>query len=240
MSSENVKKENFLSKGIFITATDTDAGKTVVTGGIAKSFLQQGYNIDIIKPFATGGIPSPDAFYLSEAVGGKIVPEKIAPFSYEDPLAPYAILRRKNIDIDINKMFREIKKREQECEFLFVEGIGGILVPCLKHYSVIDFIVELKYPVLVVVRAGLGTINHSLMTLSLLKNRGVNILGFVTNHCQPYVDDESLCDNSQIISELSGCEWLGNVPYMENTDHSLHKQETVFEQISGKIQKKLI
>lgn len=239
MGRGNNKNGKFSAKGIFITATDTDAGKTVVTAGLARNFYKKQYLVDIIKPIATGGIPCPDTFFLSHAVDGTISPEKIAPFSLENPLAPYTILRRKNVSVNIKKIFCEIKQRESLCEFFFIEGIGGILVPCLKYYSVIDFIVELQYPVLVVARAGLGTINHSLMTLSLLKSRKVNVLGFVTNCCKPYANDESLADNALIIAELSGFDWLGNVPYIKNVSDDFSELETVFEKIACKFKEKI-
>lgn len=219
-------------KKIFVTATDTDVGKTLVTGGLAKTFIRHGYRVGVIKPFASGGRPCPDAIFLEKCLDGAMSADQITPLVFDEPVAPYAVIRNQNVDIDLNKIISEIRKMENRYDVLLVEGIGGVMVPIKRDYSLIDFMADLKYPTIVVARAGLGTLNHTLMTLSHLKNKNVPILGFVSNN-QSNVNDISKKDNSAIISEVSGVPCLMELPYEDK--NILNRLEKHFESLAGNI-----
>jgi len=223
-------------KKIFITASDTDAGKTLVTGGLAKTFIRLGYRVGVVKPFASGGRPCADAVFLQKCTGGVMSVDQIAPLVFDEPVAPYAVVRKQNINIDTGRIITEVKNMENLYDVLLVEGIGGVMVPIHRDYSLIDFMADLKYPTIVVARAGLGTLNHTLMTLSHLESRKIPVLGFVSNN-QSNAHDISKKDNSAIISEISGVPCLVELPYEDkNVLNRLEKYfESLVKNLIGKI-----
>lgn len=220
----------------FITGTGTEVGKTVVTGALARFFFRSGYCTKVCKPFASGGIPSPDAVTLAACLDGTQSAGSIAPVSFVQPLAPYTIVREYNGSLDIGAALNDVHQLGREADVLLVEGIGGVMVPLLRTYSVIDFIAELQYPVLVVADAGLGTINHTVMTLAMLKARRVPVAGFVANHRSPGGADISTDTNPAIISELTGVPCLGVIPYITGAEETICEQvEKSIEHIADKI-----
>lgn len=216
-------------RGLFITATDTGVGKTVVTGGLARALRKKNYAVGVLKPFASGGTPNPDAVQLSEWLDGSQSAENICPAPLDLPLAPYPIVRRNRGRINVSAAIELVRTYEQKFDIVIVEGIGGVLVPLQRYYSVIDFITELRYPVIVVGRAGLGTINHTLMTLKMLEYRKIPVTGFILNQadCQ---EDISETDNAEIITELSGITCLGQLPFVRDQQTILNVLENYFDQ----------
>jgi len=227
----------FRNKGIFITATDTEVGKTIVTCGLTMALRKKGVSVCAIKPVASGGIPNPDSILLSKCLG--VDPDDTSAVSFKEPLAPYSIIRKTGMKIDVSYAIQKIKNLERSSDLVIVEGIGGILVPFDKQYSVIDLIVELGYPVLVVCRTELGTINHTLMTLKLLEHRKVPIIGFTANNTTDAETDISQPDNPGIIEELSGIECLCVFPYAGKGNDIFTKLDKEFECLAEKIISKI-
>lgn len=168
-----------MHKGIFVTGTDTGVGKTIVTAGISLALKNKGINVGIMKPISTGGIQ--DAKFLLNFIGLKDDIRLVNPVSFKNPLAPYVAGKIENRKINKNKIFTSFEKLKKLHEFIVVEGIGGVLVPILKDYFVADLIKDFKLPVIIVSRAGLGTINHTLLTLKILEQRKIKILGLIMN-----------------------------------------------------------
>lgn len=222
-------------KGVFITATDTEIGKTLVCGGLARALRRRGRNANVLKPFGSGGTPNPDAVVLSEWLGGAPTPEQICPLSFEQPLAPYTIVRRNLGKPDIQQALHLVRESLEHYDITCVEGIGGVLVPLLRDYSVLDFICELRVPVILVSRAGLGTINHSLLSIAQLKQRDVSIAGFITNQLSQHDADASIQDNAEIIAELGGISHLGHIPYCANNDDIMMRLDTIFDHITSEV-----
>ncbi|MDX9703406.1 MAG: dethiobiotin synthase [Candidatus Auribacterota bacterium] len=216
---------------LFITGTGTEVGKTVVTAGLARSFIKMGYRTGVCKPIASGGIPSPDAVTLKQMIATDQSLEEITPVNFLQPLAPYTIVRDYGGSIPMADVIDSIKSLELKTDILIVEGIGGVMVPLLRHYSVIDLITELQYPVLVVASTGLGTINHSLMTLQMLKLRCIPVYGFVANRVMAD-GDISENTNPDIIAELSGVPCLGRVPHAKSDGDIMQQLEKHFERIA--------
>ncbi len=220
-----------MGKTFFITGTGTEVGKTVVTAGLARAFINMQYKTKICKPVASGGIPSLDAVLLRQWSGVSQPVEEITPVTFEQPLAPYSIVRDFGGSLDIGGVLKSIRALEENSDILLVEGIGGVVVPLLREYSVIDLISELQYPVLVVADAGLGTINHTVMTLQTLRHRRVPVVGFVANHVRAD-GDLSEDTNPDIITELSGVPCLGRIPYAGANDAIMEQLEKVFEKLA--------
>lgn len=222
-----------IRKQFFITGTDTGVGKTIVTAGIASALLRQGRDVGVIKPIGSGGIPCPDAEFLAQAVSYRQTPQEIVPFSFKEPLAPYAIERRGYGVVDVAQALRHIYECEKRYDYLLIEGIGGVLVPLKLYYTVLDMVCELGYDVLVVARAGLGTINHTLLTLNVLKMKAVSVKGFIMCDMNDAADDVSIPDNSAIIEELSGISCIAHIPYCSEKQSIITQLESEFDELAS-------
>jgi dethiobiotin synthetase len=167
--------------GLFITGTDTGVGKTLVAAGITRLLLNHGNSVGVFKPVASGGTVSEDGKLLQTAAR---LPHSayhdIVPFHYRQPLAPW-VASWKEGKIDLAKIEKAYQKARAACDFLIVEGVGGVQVPITQDFFVSDWMIKWKLPVLVVVRAGLGTINHTLLTVAALQKRKIKVMGVLVN-----------------------------------------------------------
>lgn len=167
--------------GVFITGTDTGCGKTYVTVWLARYLRRCGLDIGVMKPISTGSAKDDDARRLKSALKLAEPLKLINPLHYRAPLAPLAaakLEKRKLPLATIVKAFRQLEKRH---EIVIVEGVGGALVPLTEKLLVADLIKKLNLPALIVARAGLGTINHTLLTVEALRRRNIPIMGIIIN-----------------------------------------------------------
>lgn len=156
-------------KGVFVTGTDTDIGKTLVS-----AWLTHFWRAEYWKPVQTGATEGSDAATIA-----KLVPEAVihpSTYVFQAPLSPHEAARREHARIDLSTLVPPATASP-----LVVEGAGGVMVPLNELALMIDLMERLRLPVVVVARSALGTINHTLMTLELLRRRHVPILGVVMN-----------------------------------------------------------
>ncbi len=199
--------------GLFITGTDTGVGKTVIAAALAASLRSRGVDVGVMKPVATGcrqrdgELVSEDLELLTRAARVKDPLEWICPYRFEPPVAPWVLTSEISLD-RIEKAFQQLSQRH---DFLLVEGIGGLLVPLDARHSVADLVRRLRLPVLVVSRAGLGTINHTLLTLAAARSYSLDLLGVVMNRRR---GRGSLAErtNPQAVEKLGRVEIFGIVP----------------------------
>ena len=165
--------------GIFVTGTDTGIGKTIVSASLVCA-LREKENVCYWKPVQTGIEEDND----TETVGNlaNCLPEEIFDkgFRLEKPLSPHLSARLSNVEITIEKILR-FKTDFVSERFWIVEGAGGVLVPLNERELMIDLIKALDLPVLIVARAALGTINHTLLTIEALRSRNLKIFGVIMN-----------------------------------------------------------
>jgi len=210
-------------KGIFITGTDTGVGKTVIAAGIVGLLKESGIDVGVMKPIQSGAIKknnrliSPDAEFLMRAGGIKDRRDLIVPFSADAPLSPNIAFKLKNRKIRPEKIFNSFSTLSKKHDFMIVEGIGGISVPILDNYLVIDLIKDLGLPAVIVARAGLGTINHTLLTVKAAKDKGIEVAGIVINN---YPKMPGICEktNPEIISKIGQIPVIGLMPYVKNVN----------------------
>jgi dethiobiotin synthetase len=213
-------------KGIFVTGTDTGIGKTFVSAILVSKLKARGITCCYYKPISTGcelineTLMSEDLIFINKTTNSNFSPEISTPIRYRIPASPFFASIQEEREIDIKGILEQFKRLSEAYGFTIVEGIGGIMVPITKNYFVLDLINDLNLPALVVSRPILGTINHTLMTLTLLKQKGIRILGFVTNGEIPK-DDPTVSTNSKIIEEISGVQFLGHVPFIKNSDPNI-------------------
>ena len=170
-----------MNKGIFITGTDTGIGKTLVAAGLARLLVNRGVKVGVFKPVASGGTISEDGKLLQKAAKRPDAAYPgIVPVHYKQPLAPW-VAGWKEGRVDLAKIEKAYQKAKASCDFLIVEGVGGIQVPITQGYFVTDWIEKWKLPTLIVARAGLGTINHTLLTVEALQRRKIKMVGVLVN-----------------------------------------------------------
>ncbi|REJ77800.1 MAG: dethiobiotin synthase [Acidobacteria bacterium] len=166
-------------KGFFVTGTDTGVGKTVVSACLAAS-LRRSDDVCYWKPVQTGIEEDDDTAMVAELADcskDEIYSEGIR---LERPLSPHLSARLAGVSIDIEGILVTAANHPRE-RLMIVEGAGGVLVPLNDKEMMIDLIRDLNLPAIVVSRSGLGTINHTLMTLEVLRRRGINVAGVVMN-----------------------------------------------------------
>ncbi|MFY3741892.1 MAG: dethiobiotin synthetase [Candidatus Nitrosomirales archaeon] len=209
--------------GVFVTGTDTGVGKTVVAAGIAGSMRKDGIDVGVIKPIATGipqekGFKSSDAELLAKISGSKDPESEINPVFLPLEASPLAASRALNIDIKLDEVFSAFKRLTDKHDFVVVEGIGGVMVPIKQNYFVIDMIKEMGLPILIVSRAAIGTLNHTVLTVRACKEYDLNIAGIVLNGVRN--DNVAEKTASAIIRELTEIFVIGSIPFVDVLDAS--------------------
>src|SRR5450432_2736039 len=173
--------------GLFITATDTEVGKTVVAAAIANWFRRRGFRVGVCKPVATGckhvreGSVSEDAELLAHCADAAAPLDVICPQRFSAALAPAVAARREGRTLDWPAIQLSLNEIAADSDVIIIEGVGGVMVPMDEKFLVRDMIQWLGLPTVVVARPGLGTINHTLLTLSALREAKIPIAGVVIN-----------------------------------------------------------
>ncbi len=207
--------------GLMIVGTDTDVGKTYVSCAIAKQLVSEGTLTGVYKPACSGsmiddqtGTPYwEDAELLAQAVNHRFPIEKICPQRFQAPLAPPVAAQKEGTKVDEALLKEGALWWQDQADFLIVEGVGGVLCPLSENLLITDFVAALNYPVLIVARAGLGTVNHSLMTIEILKKQGLQIAGLILNDVDPQLNDESRMSNAALIQQWTTVPVLSFVPF---------------------------
>ena len=158
-------------QGFFVTGTDTDVGKTIVS-----AWLVARLGACYWKPVQAGNHPETDSAIVRRLTG--VPPDRILPEAYvlPEPIAPHEAARRAGITIDMERLVPPPCDRP-----LVVEGAGGLMVPLTDRAYVIDLATELHLPIILVTRSTLGTINHTLLSLEAIRRRGLTLAGVVVN-----------------------------------------------------------
>ena len=199
--------------GIFITGTDTEVGKTFVTLLLARYFIDQGLDVGVMKPIACGPMQENDARFLKKHLKLRDPLELINPIRLKHALAPYTAAQLVQKKIELNKIFFAFNRLSKSHDLVLVEGIGGALVPITRRYHVADLARDLALPTIIVARAGLGTLNHTLSTIEVLKNRRINILGIILNGYKGR--DLSEKTNADDLEKISGVPILAKIKWQK-------------------------
>jgi dethiobiotin synthetase len=211
--------------GLFVTGTDTGVGKTVVTTALARGLRSAGIDVGVMKPVETG-VPSSgpeDARALVRAAEVTDSLDLVCPIQYAMPAAPQAAAaaERPNEGSDPSRLIAAAYSTlSAEHAFMLVEGAGGILVPFDEKTTMADIASTLEIPVLIVARASLGTINHTLLTLEACRARDLQVLGVVISHATGTLS-EADAHNLDVLKSSLGDRLLGEIlPHAEPHDVS--------------------
>jgi dethiobiotin synthetase len=180
------------AKRLFITGTDTEVGKTFVACALIAAARRLGFRVAAAKPLETGCARGPDgalvpadAVALRDATGRNDPLELICPHRFEAPLAPAYAAEAEGAAIDPAKIAASLDALSADSDLLIIEGAGGVLVPAWPGVDMVDLMKLAGAEALVVARTGLGTINHTRLTVEALRARGASIAGLVFNRPKP-------------------------------------------------------
>ena len=174
-------------KPLFVTATDTDVGKTYVCAGLAYALKKLNIDVGIMKPFACGvrekiGFSSNDLTILTNAAMVDDDETIMNPFFFPVPASPYTAAKNLGVKIDIAHVMECFRKLDKIHDIILVEGIGGIMTPILKDYAIIDLIKDLDANTIIVTSSKIGTVNHTVLTCNICKNMNIPIKGLIINN----------------------------------------------------------
>lgn len=227
---QSPKSQNKLNS-LFITGTDTEIGKTLVTGLLLDYLRKVGYSVITQKWIQTGseGFPLDISVHLRLAgmsesdIEAELV--DICPFQFKLPASPHLAAAEENKRIDPDKIIESFYKLEEKYDCVLAEGIGGALVPLSENELVIDIAERLQLPVLIVAGNKLGAINHTLLTIEAVRSRNLPLAGIIFNNISPETDPAIIEDNPEIIRRFTSEDVIGTLPYRLETE-SLKKDFT--------------
>ena len=234
-----------MPKGFFVTGTDTGVGKTVIAAALIKAAGLLGVKACGMKPVETGCareghvmVPS-DGMFLKEIAHMDETVSHITPCCFEHELAPMVSAEMEGITVDLNKIRGAFDKLGRTYQAIIVGGVGGLLVPIKKDYFVLDLAKEMSLPLIVVARPGLGTINHTLLTVNYALKEGLEVAGIIINHTYQSEDGMAEETNPKAIEQLSPGPLIGIFPYLDNmSDEAFEK--TVFKNLNMEIIRKYL
>ena len=207
-----------MSKGLFITATGTDIGKTYVSALIVKSMRKAGFNCGYYKPALSGAQTSKDGTlipgdcaYVFKNAGLNLQPENYVSYIFKPAVSPHLAAQIENTPIKLEKIKQDFERIKKEFDYLLVEGAGGIVCPFNTEAGILlpDVIKSLNLDTIVVADAGLGTINSVVLTAEYAKHHGINIKGIILNNYDQ--TDIMHRDNKIMIEKLTGLKVLAEV-----------------------------
>jgi len=225
-------------RGLFVAGTDTGVGKTILSAALAAAMTAGGERVRAFKPVVTGladidgtagtgaadpagagaahpaGVWPPDHVLLAAAAG--MDPEEVAPLRFGPAVSPHLAARLQDAPIDPRMLLEHARASAAAGTVLVVEGVGGLLVPLAEDYSVCDLAADLGLPLLIAARPGLGTINHTLLTLRAARAAGLEVLAVVLT---PWPARPSAMElsNSETIARLGEVE-VATLSYVEATE----------------------
>ena len=191
-------------RGVFVTGTDTGVGKSVVAASACAALAARGERVAAFKPVVTGLDDEPGEFghdheLLASAANAGQAPEDVAPYRFGPPLSPHLAAELAGTRIEPTQLVAGARAHE----LLVCEGVGGLLVPVTIGYLVRDLAIDLELPVVVAARTGLGTINHTLLTIEAARTAGLHVAGVVMTPW-PGEPAEIERSNRETIERLSG------------------------------------
>lgn len=209
-------------RNIFITGTDTGVGKTLVAAGLVGAISTRGIKVGVMKPVQSGGILiqnnliSEDARLLLDASGLDLPMEMVNPYCFEPAVSPDIAAGNTMVSLDLIK--QNLAKLSCSVDCVFVEGAGGIASPLIRNKTNGEVAGELELPAIIISPQRLGTINHTVLTIEYLRNRGTEVIGVILNNTkEPTGDDEEDMirrTNGEQIRLYGKVRILGEMPYI--------------------------
>jgi dethiobiotin synthetase len=177
---------------VFITATDTGAGKTTVAAALVGALAASGLRVAAFKPVASGaehtalGLRNEDALALMNASNVTLSYDEINPYCFESPIAPHLAAAASGVTLDAELLAEHVQRCGDHADVVVVEGAGGWLVPLSATQTFDQLALALRAQIVLVVPVRLGCINHALLSREAILRTGAPLLGWVANLCDPH------------------------------------------------------
>ena len=206
--------------GVFVTGTDTGVGKTMITAALALYLRGRGVNVGVMKPVETGVADTArlgeDGELLQWAADSRDEPDLITPYRFKAPLAPSVAAKKEDRAIDVSVILAAAETLRQRHDFLLIEGAGGLMVPLAGGLLLADLARQLGYPLVVVARPDLGTVNHTLLTTFAAQGMSIPCAGFMINN-MPEAPDEACASAPKTLVTLASADLLGVLSHHHGT-----------------------
>ncbi len=212
-----------MNQGFFVTGTDTEVGKTVISVGLINQLQQQGLRVVAMKPVASGcemttqGLRNEDALALQAAADIKVTYEQVNPYAFAPAIAPHIAAKQADTEIDLQRLADVYQQLQHQADATVVEGAGGWLVPLNDKQTIADLAVQIKLPVVLVVAIKLGCINHALLSAQSIRSSGLELAGWVAND---FLGDSQNAAIIDAINSRIGARCLGVVPRLKKADNA--------------------
>jgi dethiobiotin synthetase len=220
---------------LFITATDTDVGKTLVTGGLAAALRKRGVDVGCWKPLQSGHEledPLGDVCRL-RAIGGLADrPEQIGGYAFAEPLAPRLSAERAGVHLTRRDLLEKYEQARSLHPHLLIEGAGGLAVPLTADTTVCELAQVVRHPLLIVARANLGTVNHTVLTVKYEQAHGLHVAGVILSGAGRKGADVAEQHNPAYIEEYAGVPVLGSVPWLGTNPDGTTIRQAVEDAVS--------
>lgn len=211
-----------MSQCIFITGTDTEVGKTLVSRALIMALVKLNYRVSGFKPIAAGcekteqGMINEDATALQQVSNVDLTYTEINPFALVLPTSPHIAAKRESITIDFDVLDKNLEQHQRKSDIVVVEGAGGWKVPISDNEFLSTWVNKQKLPVIVVIGIRLGCLNHAMLTIESIKNEGLEVLGWVANTVDPSF--EFYEENIQFLEHHISAPKLAEIPYLTKQD----------------------
>lgn len=223
------------NKTLFVTGTDTEAGKTYISGLLLRFFKEKGMVAGYQKWVSTGDSDSAaDLVQTLATADVPFNPEKLdeqVPYRFELPASPHLAAEQENRQVDPEVIVNSFRELSAKHEMLIVEGVGGLLVPLRRDLLLADLLADLHLQTLVVARSGLGTLNHTLLTLEALRKRDIPVFGVVFTDTEKAANELIVQDNMRTVSEIGKVRVFGRLPWCETVENAYGAFQPVGEKI---------
>lgn len=202
-------------KGLFVTGTDTEVGKTRIAVALTELLQQTRQRVAVMKPVASGceqtpdGLRNADALDLLSACKLRLDYAQVNPYAFQPAIAPHIAADEAGVKIDTRVIMQHFAQLQQLADCLVVEGAGGWLVPVNAEQTLADLAVAMQLPVVLVVGIKLGCINHALLSAQAIRQSGLPLAGWVANEMQPSPQTAAMI---QTLQNRLSAPLLGHVP----------------------------
>jgi dethiobiotin synthetase len=200
-------------------------GKTVVSGALIRALKADGLDACGMKPVESGCekkggelLPT-DGMFLREVSEAREAIGDITPCRLEHPLAPMVAAELEGRELDPLGIERAVRRMSERHDVLVVEGVGGLLAPITRHYSVLDMARTAGFPLIVVASPALGTINHTMLTVNHALKEGLDVAGVIVNFSSPPLKTPAERTNPDVIRELSPVAVVGVMPFIPDINN---------------------
>lgn len=224
-------------RGLFVTGTDTDVGKTIITGAIAAAMKSRGIHVGVFKPLASGAVVnaqgkliSEDASFLMKAAGiAESFRSQVNAVCLKPSLTPAVAASESGITIDVERIIADVKKYAKKYEIVLIEGVGGITAPLWKDFLLADMMKAFDLPSVIVSHPRLGAINHTVLTYTYAKQKNIKVNGVILNRWQTESAGVLEERNIDYIEKMTGLPVIGRFPLANKIDVRVNCTEGLAE-----------